>query len=424
MAASTTQSKGGGTILLVLFMLAGIAGASAFFIHSVLTAKETPPPTVEQSEKAKDPDDLGPPVVLTPSAPLGQDAPPAATTPLPPGQFVAPPTDLAEQPSREAEILTAAVSSQIPPASLAEPVPEQVEPRVDIIRNSPPDPAPNLLLVPGAIESPPPAAREDAVVRPAFVNDIAKFLAQNYWPKNTHPSARNSGITTASLQWANLRYGADLRGADGRQGDSRGARHAVLNYVLKPPAIDRIYGLYADGFVAALKQEANRRTVGEGNGKRPLSEQEKKEMLGLYANFATRIANALENYAADATMPAKVQAYSQAEQAVQEANRIYLESMVAHEEAAESRDKAKVVAAQLRMDKDAATYQKRVREREAARSALVEGMSKKQNGYGDDTLVYTAFWAYRRGENSASSLRACSKALGDMSAKLAGAARK
>ena len=424
MAASSTQSRGGGTILLVLFILIGIAGASAFFIHSVLTAKDTLPPAVDQPEKPKDPDDLGPPIVLTPSIPLGQDVPSPAVPPLPSGQFVAPPADVAEHPSREAEILTAEISNQIPSSSLIEPMPHQVEPRAEIIRSSTPDPAPNLLLVPGTIEPPPPAAREDAVVRPDFINDIAGFLAKNYWPKNTHPSARNSGITTASLQWANLRYGADLRGADGSQSDSRSARRAVLNYVLKPMAVDRIYSLYADGFIAALKQEADKRTVGEGNGKRLLSEQEKKEMFGLYANFAVRIAGALESYAADPTMPTKVQTYSQAEQAVQEANRIYLESMVAHEDAAESKDKARVVAAQLRMDKDAATYQKRVREREATRDVLIESMGKMQKGYGDDTLVYTAFWAYRRGKDSASSLRACSKALNDMGAKLAAAARK
>ena len=442
MTASASKSKGGGTILLVLLVLVSIAGASAFFIHHILMAEDAPPVTLEQPQETGNGEDLGPPVVLSSKESGQEDASSASGALLPPGQFVAPPADDGTQTASDAMPLSPEAPGQTvdsflgvqsseesptgqatgPPA--AEETPPGEEDEGDLALDGPAEPAPNLLLVPGAIEPPPPAAREDAVVRPAFVDDIASFLAQNYWPKNTHPSARQSGITTASLQWANLRYGADLRGLNERRGDARGARRAILTYVLEPAAVGRIYGLYADGFVAALKQEADKRVVGEGDGKRPLSEPEKKEMFSIYSGFAAQIADALENYAADPSMPAKVQAYAQSEAAVQEANRTYIESMAACEEAAASEDKSQIMTAQLRMDKDAATYQKRIRERESARNALVAGMSKNKPGSGDDARVYVAFWAYRRGMDSASSLRACSKSLSDMSAKLAAIARK
>lgn len=409
----------------------GVAGASAFFIHKVLTG-EDPIASIKEAAglSAPAPDKTprnGAPAVLTPGETAGQAAtvPPTATAePVPPGQFVVPPAGapdvFAENPDGTAQTpgmeTDTVVSGLVPPTYEGEDDP-------DPDSGMPADPAPNLLLVPGAIAPPPAAAREDAVVRPAFVNDIAAFLAQNYWPKNTHPSARRGGITTASLQWANLRYGAELRDLNGRRGDPGSARRAILGYILNPAAVGRIYDLYAEEFTAALRQEADKRIVGEGNGKRALTTAEKKEMFGIYAGYASRLAAALNNYAADSTMPQKVEAYAEAEKIVQEANRAYLESMLAFEEASLGTDKASTNAARLRMDKEAATYQKRVREREAARGALVSAMSKGKAGR-DDTLVYAAFWAYRRGADSASSLRACAKALDDMGAKLNAVSRQ
>ena len=454
MAASASKSKGAGTILLVLVLLVGVAGASAFFIHKILTG-EDPIASIKEAtglsalapSGAKGTNGAngtggggetprnGAPAVLTPGETVGQGetTPTTATSdPVPPGQFVVPPTGAPDVFAENQAGNTQTPGTETDPFDngLVPPTYEGTyegayadgdAPEPD--SGMPADPAPNLLLVPGAIEPPPAAAREDAVVRPAFVDDIAAFLAQNYWPKNTHPSARRSGITTASLQWANLRYGAELRDLDGRRGDPGSARRAILGYILNPAAVGRIYDLYAEGFIAALRQEADKRLVGEGNGKRALTAAEKKEMFGIYAGYASRVAAALDNYAADSTMPKKVEAYAGAERTVQDANRAYMESMLAFEETSLGTDTASTNAARLRMDKEAATYQKRVREREAARDALVSAMSKGKAGR-DDTLVYTAFWAYRRGADSASSLRACAKTLGDMSAKLNAASRQ
>lgn len=470
--AASSKSRGAGTILLVIVLLLGVAGASAFFIHKVLTGEDplasltgqtdpTAPTSAAPGENGgavapvQDGQDgqngqtatapaagqTGAPVVLTPgettagaspvpqsqgtaaseqgATPAAPGTPVASSAPVPPGQFVVPPEGapdvFAGVPVDDG---SGTDTGLVPPTYDDDPDARQTAERSP----GPPDPGPGLLIVPGAIETPPAAAREDAVVRPAFVDDIAAFLAQNYWPRNTHPSARRSGITTASLQWANLRYGADMRGLDGRRNDSRSARRAILDYVLNPTAVGRIYGLYSDGFVAAMHQQADKRLVGEGNGKRALTEAEKKEMFGIYAGYASRVAAALENFAADSAMPKRVEAYAETEKNVQDANRVYLESMLAYEEASAGNDNANITAARLRMDKEAATYQKRVREREAARNALVAAMSKGKGGR-DDTLIYTAFWAYRRGDNSAASLRACAKALSDMGAKLNHAAK-
>ncbi len=431
MAASRSKSKGGGTLLVALLLLLGVAGASAYFIHSILTGEErqtaatTPPGSPAATEER-----MGSVDVSRPGPDAGDSSGTGgASDAMPSGQFVAPPANAPGSLAGGAPGDGGAPGTSLPGGARDLSSPDGHQPPFAGAEGGEGDvpgadePARGLLMVPGSMPPPPPSAKEDAVVRPGFIDDIAAFLAQNYWPRHTHPSARRSGITTASLQWANLRYGGDLQGLDGRS-DPGTARRAILDYVLNPAAVGKLYGMYADGFVDALRQEADKRVVGEADGKRSLSTQEKKEMFGIYAAYASRIASALEEYAGDAAMPGKVRALSQAETAVQEANRGYMESMLAFEDASASGDKARITAAKLRMDKEAATYQKRIRERESARQALVAAMSKDKKAAGNgDTLVYTAFWAYRRGGDSAPSLRACAKALYDMSAKLTAAAR-
>ena len=416
-----TKSKGIGTIFLVLLLLVGVAGASAFFIHKILAGEDILPVSITQPDGSGAAEKISTAGASskTPSQELSS-GPVASTAPVPLGQLVVPPATLppppvplpGDEPSRPAQIPT-----QIPTTVYIAPSPISKGGQRTFNGEVSDEPGPPLLLVPGAMETPPPAVREDAVVRPAFVDDIAAFLVQNYWPKNSHPSARRSGITTASLQWANLRYGAELRGLESGI-DPGTVRRAILGYILNSAAVGRIYNLYADGFVAALRQGVDKRSVGEDNAKRLLTVQEKREMFGIYAGYASSVAAALENYAADSAMPGRVRALTQAENAVQDANRVYLESMLSHEEAVASGDRAHTTAAQLRMDKEAATYQKRVREREAAKDALVAAMSKGRNWRDTDMFVYAAFWAYRRGEGNSQPLRACAKALSDISAKL------
>ena len=421
-----TKSKGIGTIFLVLLLLMGVAGASAFFIHKILAGEDILPVSITQPDGSGAAGKVS--AADTPSKTPSRELPSgpvASTAPVPLGQLVVPPTTLppppvplpGDEPRPPQVAVQTQVPAQIPTTVYVAPSPISGSDQRTLNGEVRDEPGPPLLLVPGAMETPPPAVREDAVVRPAFVDDIAAFLVQNYWPKNSHPSARRSGITTASLQWANLRYGAELRGLESGV-DPGTVRRAILGYILNSAAVGRIYNLYADGFVAALRQGVDKRSVGEDNAKRFLTVQEKREMFGIYAGYASSVAAALENYAADSAMPGRVRALTHAEHAVQDANRVYLESMLGHEEAVASGDRAHATAAQLRMDKEAATYQKRVREREAAKDALVAAMSKGRNWRDTDMFVYAAFWAYRRGEGNSQPLRACAKALSDISAKL------
>lgn len=410
------KSRGAGAVLFLILLFLAIAGGSAWLVHTVLNREEPslagdrPPAPSPESSSASDEASAAARVrgTVAPHVPDGKDGASArenSSATLPGGVMVESiPGGAAESASRIPGRIA------VPPVIPGEAGEGGNAAEQDFASSS------RFLAVPGAGSAQGGSAGGDLVVLPAFVDDIATFLARNYWPKGTHPSAGKSGITTASLRWANLRYGADLRGLEGRQ--------AVLHHVLTPGAISKLYALYADSFVNALSRAAGARVVGEDGAGRFLTDAEKKEMFTIYAAYAASVANALERYAATPGMAVKVAAYADAEARLEEANKMYIESVIAHENSMDGADKNLVTASRFKRDKDAATYQKRVREREAARRDLVTAMSGgKAADESNDTLVYVAFWAYRRGPDSTPGLKAGAKAFADIGVRLSAAAK-
>ncbi len=273
----------------------------------------------------------------------------------------------------------------------------------------------------GSPASPPSSgtAGGDAVIPPAFIDDLAKFLAENYWPKGTHPSARAGGISTVSLKWANLRYGAELRGLPRQGGDTPRIRAAILDYALNASTVSRLYGAYADRFATALGTAAAGHRVGPKGQERNLTPAETREMFTIYANQARALGAALRTYAGDPAMPGRVQALLQAEQEVYAANLDYLDSMAEYERARDAKNRSAVNAAQSAMDAAAKEYQQRIQTRGRAEEALEKAMATPAaRALGGDSLVYCAAWAYRRGEAKIPALRALAKSLEDIAARL------
>lgn len=441
--------KGARLVLLLLFLLLAVAGGSAWLIHQILEGGD---PAASEAAGSSDISETVAKVfdsvrqkIMGDTAGSGKSeqlrgTPQTAPAPLPNAssalEAVVLGPDGKEVPAREG-IPSGPDARDGRPAGI-QPPPIGDVPGSVAGRNAPPggivdngdsasaemDAVPlaeNMLVAPGSAETPPAARDEDPVVRPAFIDNFAAFLAGNYWPKGTHPAAVNSGLTTVSPRWANLRYGAELRGLDGGRSDPGPVRNAILKYVLNPATVDSLFNLYADSFVAALRQGADTRVLDSAAG-RSLTAEEKREMFAIYSHYAARLSAALSRYAGDKSIRGKVEAYAAAEEAVQEANRTFMESSLLHENELESRDRQKIAASRLRMDKDAAAYQRTIREREAKRSALVVAMGGA--GPDDGTLLYTAFWAYRRGANSVPGLEACARALSNLSAKLSAAGKK
>ncbi len=267
-----------------------------------------------------------------------------------------------------------------------------------------------------------PKTMEDAVVRLAFVDDLAAFLAENYWPRGTHPSAGKGGITTVSVKWANLRYGGELQGMR-RGGDLAEARASVLRYVLQPSMLEGLYGLYMDRFMAGLAVAADARKVGQPGRERSLTAAEKKEILQIYAARSRGLGAAIAAYVADAGMRGRVESFHAAENAALEASRAYMESAGIYENAQEEGKPSGLEAIRARMERDAGIYQRSIQTREGAREDLVRAMKGgAARTLGDDTLVFVASWLYRRVQGNPEALRAAANVLQNAGNRLAAAA--
>ena len=253
-------------------------------------------------------------------------------------------------------------------------------------------------------------AGQDSIVGLALVQDLARFLAENYWPAGTHPMAGEHGISTAGVKWANTRYGGQLRGFEAGSDDSAQTRKRVLNYVLMPSMVRALYGLYDDRFYESLQSEAAAQK--RGPGKSPLAPAQMAEMFGIYSGMAANLAGAVRAYVHTPHLRPLVAAYAQASQ----------ETAAAYAAYTESRDHANAI----RQSETAQAYQNALKHREQAKSTLASAMRRGGAGQGldADSLVYTAQWLYRRGDQSAPALSALAEILDDCALRLSALARE
>ena len=237
---------------------------------------------------------------------------------------------------------------------------------------------------------------EDSVVGLAVIQDLAKFLADNYWPAGTHPRARRRGISTATAKWANAKFGVRLPGFSVNQARIAQERTRVLNYVFMPSMIRGLYDLYAERFLNALEQEALSQR--RGPGERPLSGAERAEMFMLYGTMAKGLAGTVRAYADTPGARALTKACLDTEQRAEEVHQSFLEAM---------RTNAPGRALLAKQ------YQIAVLQREQQRELLVSALRRNgtPQGLDSDTVMYTALWLYRRGDGAKGATKALAEVL-------------
>ena len=237
---------------------------------------------------------------------------------------------------------------------------------------------------------------EDSVVSLAVIQDLAKFLADNYWPAGTHPRARRRGISTATAKWANAKFGVRLPGFSVNQARIAQERTRVLNYVFMPSMIRGLYDLYAERFLNALEQEALSQR--RGPGERPLSGAERAEMFMLYGTMAKGLAGTVRAYADTPGARALTKACLDTEQRAEEVHQSFLEAM---------RTNAPGRALLAKQ------YQIAVLQREQQRELLVSALRRNgtPQGLDSDTVMYTALWLYRRGDGAKGATKALAEVL-------------
>jgi hypothetical protein len=233
----------------------------------------------------------------------------------------------------------------------------------------------------------------DSVVDSSLLDDLAEFLAANYWPAGTHPAAKNRGVSTASLHWINLKYGGRLQGFAVNSDNISKERERVLRYVYMPSMIRGLYSLYAERFFRTLEKGALAQK--RGPEQTPFTNAQMADMCSLYAGMARGLAACVRIYAQTPDLGLRIGAYLAASDA---ATAAYGRVSEIPPDRAADRDHA------ARRYQDAVI--KREQQREHVAAAIRRG--GESGGLDSDSLIYAAMWLYRRGESRPETLDALS----------------
>lgn len=262
---------------------------------------------------------------------------------------------------------------------------------------------------------------DDAVVRVAFIDDLAQWMVNNYQPGAG--SARGSIL--GGVQSANARYGLGMKGLAWIGDDLPAGRSEALRYVFTPGMLEGIYRLYIGRFMDSLLEASQR----HGQQKTALSREQTQEMLKLYAGRFQALSGALQGITALDNLPARMKNLRNAAAKVLETNSKYMEAMFAFNQAREKDNSAAADKARATMESASETYQQAVRKRSDLKASLTAAVRNNAAArlFSDDDIVFVASWVDRRLAQSPNALEAARKAatlFQDLAQRLENAAPK
>ena len=256
-----------------------------------------------------------------------------------------------------------------------------------------------------------PQQREDSVIRPDFVRDLAVWLVTRYKPA---PQG-GKGQINVSIQAANMRYGANMRGMERQGKDPAGARAHLLHYAFNPTMLGALYGIYADRLVDEVAQAA----LAPDQGK-ALSEAQLNDLYKTYAAFLADFAGVTGGIAAMPDLKERIQAVNSANQQTIALHRQITENVFALDEAREKQDNADIAAIEARIATLNGRYRSALQGQGNARAALIAAVRKSGPAprLDDDSVYFLALWVERRMDKQPDALdtaRKASSLLGDLS---------
>ena len=227
---------------------------------------------------------------------------------------------------------------------------------------------------------------QDSVVPFAFVADMAQLLVQGYWPEGTHPRAVSGSISTVTVKGLNTRYGVSLQGLNTDSGRRNYARTRILEYVLRPSMVEGLYGLYAERFILAMRDEAGRERFLEGGQRVTLSIMHKISLFTLYADMLKGVSAGIRSYLASPDIASSINEYIVLEQKTQDAARRYAEA------------KNRQLSGAHIPHSTEKQYHAMVAKREQAKMKVASAMRASHSKWelDADSLVYLATWLHRR----------------------------
>ena len=232
--------------------------------------------------------------------------------------------------------------------------------------------------------------KDDSVVRIAFIDDLARWLRQNYIPTG------RSGVLTSSLREANLRYGVGMRGLAWIGDDLPAGRSAALAHVYTRDMLSSLYSLYIDRFMEAVA-----RSLDEPVDGRTLSPEQKRRFYLAYAGQFRSLSGTLQGIVALPDFTVQMNDLQQGAQRVVAANARYSELVFARDAAQEQGNSGRVAELGVQVAEAGKIYQQAVVSREQSREALAQTIRIRGNAgrMDTDSILYVAAWVERRVRN-------------------------
>lgn len=246
-----------------------------------------------------------------------------------------------------------------------------------------------------------PKVQDDSVITLSFVSDLARYLADSYYPAGTEAAKKeDTGVLVTGTKALNMHYGVEMTGLTWSGDDIRKGRQSILRYVLTPTMTDALYNLYADRFMAALQEEARQIIRNVEGEERNLTRMEIKEMHHLLSTKVQATAGVLRACVLMEDAMAKVEALHASTKKSLEANQQFQTALLRYQELSEAdaKDAKAIAKAKTAMDSAGKTYQQAIMQRERTRESLANALRKYKwvSMQDDGTNVYIAQWVYRR----------------------------
>ena len=265
-----------------------------------------------------------------------------------------------------------------------------------------------------------PQQREDSVIRPDFVNDLASWLVARYKPA---PHG-GKGQINVGIQAANMRYGLNMHGMERQSKDPAAARARILRYAFNPAMLEALYGIYA----VRLVDDVARVALAPDQGK-ALNETQLDDLYKSYAAFLADLAGVTNGIAATSDLKERVDTVNSANQRTIDLHRQITENVFALDESREKNNDASIPGIQARIDNLNERYRASLQGQNNARAALISTI--RNNGgaptprLDDDSVLFLALWVERLMDKQTDALDAVRKAaalLTDLSRRFENAA--
>jgi len=237
--------------------------------------------------------------------------------------------------------------------------------------------------------------KDDAVVRPVFISDLARWMVESYIPASGRNGRSSTGV---NIQTANARYGVGMKGLAWIGDDLPAGRAAALRHVYTPGMLDALYRMYIDRFMQAVAEFA---AEPRKNGK-TLEPEQVGDMYRLYAGRLRALSGAMQGVAALEDLRPRIGHIQNASQKAMAANMRYMEEVFKFDQAREGNDQVLIAKTRASMDAAADAYHHAAQERDQLRDALIAAIRNHPGArsIGDDNLFYVAMWINRRLQQS------------------------